>query len=128
MLGNLTNVSAHDPEREFVRNFIVDVSAGGPGGSYGLRRGRYVVGGWVNSVVIRKQAETAERLRAAMDFTQQHEGPFGYWKDDNGRYWLDVVIGTDDFDTAVRWARTNGEIAIYDTRWDEAINITQMGE
>lgn len=121
MLGHLTNPRGHSDDREFAREFVRDVSAGGPGGSYGLARGRYVVGGWANALVLRKGAGTAERLDAALLFVANHSGPFGYWTDDNGRTWLDVVIATDDRVTANRWAIQNGELAIYDRELDRVL-------
>lgn len=125
MLGHLTTPRDHDDARAHVRDFVKAVSDGGPGGSYGLSRGRFVVGGWVNAVVIRKGASQAERLRAALEFTEHHGyGPYGYWTDNvTGRTWLDVVIATDDWQTAVRWADQHGELAVYDRQEDEVTYV-----
>lgn len=119
-----------DPTREWVRRFVADVAAGGPGGTYGLVVGRYVVGGFATAWVIPAGANSAQRVSISADFAGRcagkvHGTGLGYWQDSKtGRTWLDVVQATNSETEALTWALDNGEQAIYD-RNDDRVYLTQ---
>lgn len=120
-----------NPDREWVRLFVTDVGAGGPGGSYGLTGGRYVVGGWRTSWVLPATASRSDRVRVALDFVGRNCNTgvaVGYWKDGRGRYWLDVVQATDTLVEALSWALLNGEDAIYDRDGDAVLPTESVKE
>lgn len=101
--------------------FVRDVAAGNAGGTYGVR-GRFIVGGFSDSVVIRANASSSCRAAAASEFASGRDFPadmsegIGFWVDPTtGRTWLDVVRGFDDVEEAKAAARANGEIAYFDT-------------
>lgn len=89
------------------------------GGTYGAFGGRYVVGGFADSVVLRAGATRSERAASAAAFVSgvnvgQRFG-VGYWRDaDTGRVWLDRVHAFTSREDALTAARTNGELAVYD--------------
>lgn len=109
--------------------FVSDVAGGvGTGGTYGAGVGRYVVGGWADSVVIRAGANRAARTASALAFVADvpitaHEG-IGYWSDsETGRVWLDVVQSFDWRDLAEDAARANGELAYFDRQTGATIYV-----
>lgn len=89
------------------------------GGTFGATSARYVVGGYADSVVLRRAATRAERVSAALEFVRgipldEWQG-VGFWQDSLGRVWLDVVRGFDTLNGAKGAARENGELAIWDS-------------
>lgn len=126
MLGILTNYTEQDPQREYVRRYVSDVAAGGPGGTYGPAVGRWVVGGFRTAFVLPAGADSHQRLRTVLDYVARNAGSgetLGYWKDDRGRYWLDVVKATDSAVVALTWAHDNGELAVYDRQNAEVVEV-----
>lgn len=120
-----------DPTRAWVRSFVEDVAAGGPGGTYGTPVGRYVVGGWEVSVVLPKAATAGQRVDAALSFASDYadtqRSGLGYWRDaQTGRYWLDVVRTTNDPAQALTWAQDNGELAVFDRNDDRVIRTGDL--
>lgn len=119
-----------DATRGWVREFIADVGASGPGGTYGLTVGRYVVGGFATAYVLRYAAERSTRVGWAQEYAAEFAGKIngtglGYWHDaKTGRTWLDVVRATNSEHEALTWALDNGEQAIYD-RNDDRVYLTE---
>lgn len=113
---------------EFVTDVANDDSAGG---TYGAPHGRYVVGGYADSVVIKASATRGERAASAIAFAADRlvspTWGIGFWRDANGRTWLDAVRGFDVPEVAIRQARANGELAIYDRETDSEITVAIAG-
>lgn len=103
---------------------IVD---GDAGGTYGVPTGdashRYVVGGYGDAVVLRKGHEdsgvivrpTVRRFIETNVLLQVDGYGIGFWRDANGRVWLDVVSTYANAGLAGLAARQNGELAVWDS-------------
>lgn len=107
---------------------FVSAVAGGiaTGGTFGATHGRYVVGGWADSVVIRAGADRSSRVASALSFVNGRditpsEG-VGFWAEE-GRVWLDVARSFDWRGQAEEAARENGELAIFDRLTSEIIYV-----
>jgi hypothetical protein len=118
--AHLTVVPHADTYRDDSAASFVSALANGwtAAGTFGAS-GRYVVGGFADSVVVRACATRAERTASALAFVAGApigtDHGVGFWQEgQNGRVWLDRVRSFDDRDVAIAWARANGEIAIYD--------------
>ncbi len=107
--------------------FVTAVADGtADGGTFGVypNHGRYIVGGFADSVVIRATADRAARAATAAAFVAAHPGEaYGFWRDENGRVWLDVVRPFITLAAAILTAEENGERAIYDTEREEVIPL-----
>ncbi len=78
--------------------------------------GRYIVGGYADAVVLRYGASRYERALSASAFVAGNPGEsYGFWHDENGRTWLDVIVAIDCAFSAARCAAQNGEQFVYDT-------------
>lgn len=117
-----TGPSTTRPRARDMREFVLAVARGEDGGTFGAGDGRYVVGGRVDSVVIRAGATFSQRADSASDFCAANPtGGIGFWKDDNtGRTWLDGVDAYDELEVAVTIAAARGELALYD-RWESEV-------
>lgn len=114
-----------DPARAHIREYVGAVAAGGPGGTFALTTaGRYVVGGVVPSWVLPAHFSPAQRLASVLAFVERYnQDNYGYWKDERGRYWLDVVSFFEDRDDALIAASNRGELAIYDRDEDTEVRV-----
>lgn len=114
---------------EFVTDVANDESAGG---TYGAVQGRYVVGGYADSVVIKANATRGERAASAIayaaDRTVSPRDGVGFWRDGNGRVWLDAVRSFETIVSAIGAATRNGELAIFDSESGDTIDVAAYAE
>lgn len=106
--------------------FVSAVADNAAGGTYGTAR-RFIVGGYADSVVIRATATRAQRAATAAAFAAAHSGlPVGFWRDHNGRTWLDVVQSFDNATDAVGAAERNGEREVWDAYAGRAFTPAEL--
>ncbi len=106
--------------------FVAAVADGGTGGTFGTypNHGRYIVGGFFDAVVIRANATRSQRAASAAAFVSAHpHEAYGFWQDENGRTWLDIVRPFITLAAAVLIASENGERAIYDTELERSVPL-----
>ncbi len=106
--------------------FVAAVANGGTGGTFGIHpgHGRYTVGGFFDAVVIRANATRSQRAASAAAFVSAHpHEAYGFWQDENGRTWLDIVRPFITLAAAVLIASENGERAIYDTETERSMPL-----
>jgi len=82
--------------------------------------GRYVVGvGNVGRVAVENRRRAVELIRIALRSKQA----FGTWIDEHNQLWVDYVALFNDLDSALRAAKNNGELAIYDLKENKVIYV-----
>lgn len=116
-----------------VAEFVTDVANNDSvGGTYGAIYGRFIVGGYADSVVIKANATRGERAASAIayaaDRTVSPRDGVGFWRDGNGRVWLDAVRSFETIVSAIGAATRNGELAIFDSESGDTIDVAAYAE
>jgi hypothetical protein len=126
-IGSVPTRERDDETARFITDVARAKAYGLTGGTYGGPRGRYVVGGFADSVVIRATATHSQRADSAQRFAEEHTGAVGFWVDEaTGRTWLDSVRIFDSLADAYRNAKANGEIAFYDREANAEIRLADV--
>lgn len=119
-----------DHRAKAIAELIDSILAFGDGGTFGFARGNphYVVGGYADSLVIKREATPAQIkasvLAYASDKPIQGDSGLGYWRDeDTSRIWLDSVRGFNSHELAWHAAHGNGELAFWDLQEGQEIRL-----